>query len=182
MKKVLLLNLIAFFLLPLGAFAQKKVYMSDDVQKTAAQIRFDYKGMVKKAAAKDESAVKQLFEFSRILDGAETIDHAVTCLELIPQATDEVVANAIAPLNPKLKKVLLQRMIQAQQQTTKADLKKPLEKWAPMTWDAINDRPIKKAGRGSSELQQGKSRSGTAQDTAPDAGGNKAPDSESGRQ
>lgn len=133
--------IVLFLLFSVPVLAQKKVYVSDKVRSTAEQIKVDYKGLVKKASAKDGDAVKKLLDFSRIVDGSEAIEHAVTCLELIPLASDEVMAKAIAALSPKLKKVLLDRMQQAQGRTQKAELKVPMEKWAPMSWEALHNRP-----------------------------------------
>ncbi|MBK6931017.1 MAG: hypothetical protein IPH12_09120 [Saprospirales bacterium] len=129
--------------------------MSDDVRKTATQIKVDYKELVKKASAKESAAVKKLFEFSRIVDGSEAIEHAVTCLEVIPLATDDVVANALVSLSPKLKKVLLSRLEQAQGRTQKTELKLPIQKWAPLTWEVLHNRPAVKPG---AQLHTGKMR------------------------
>ncbi len=123
-------------------FAQKKVYMSDAVISTADQIDFAYKSTVKKAAGKDAQAIVKLMEFSRILDGAEAVEHARTMLEIIPVATDKTVAVAIQYLSPKLKKVTLDRMQSAQKKTAIEALKKPIKNWAPLTWETLNNRPL----------------------------------------
>lgn len=125
-----------------SAFAQKKVYLSDAVISTANQIDFDYEGTVKKAAGKDTRAMVKLMEFNRILDGAEAIEHGRTMLEIIPVASDKTVAMAIRHLNPKLKKVALDRMLSAQKKTEISALKKPIKDWAPYTWETLNNRAL----------------------------------------
>lgn len=122
--------------------AQKKVYLSDNVIKTADQIKFEYKNTVKKASQKDAAAIVKLVDFSRLLDGQEAVEHAQTFLEIIPLASDRVVAKAIEKMNVKLKKVTLERLQKAQSKTQNSALKKPLNSWAPFTWEALNNRPV----------------------------------------
>ena len=133
------MNLALLLFAASPAFAQKKVFVSDNVLQVADQAQFDYKGMLKKATAKDGKAVAELFEFIRLLENAEADEHAMTCLELIPIATDPVFAKAVKSRNVKMKAALLRRITAAQQRTQKADLKKPMEKWAPYTWNALNN-------------------------------------------
>ena len=142
--KIFLLGLFtALLIIPATtAFAQKKVYMSDAVVSTADQIDFAYKNTVKKAAGKDAEAIVKLMEFSRVLDGAEAIEHARTMLELIPVASDKTFALAIQNMNPKLKKVILDRMQNAQKKTAVEALKKPMKDWAPYAWETLNNRPL----------------------------------------
>ncbi len=143
MKNTCFTILILLFLIPASiVFAQKNVYQSEDVIKTADQIEFRYKDVLKKATKQDSKAIIQLFEFSRILDGQEVLDHALTCLELIPEASDKVMAVSIEKLNSKLKKVSLDRLLKAQERTQKEALKKPIKSWAPYTWEALNNRPV----------------------------------------
>lgn len=142
MKKVLFKILILVLIIPAVQISAQKVYISKDVAHTAGQIKFEYKDVVKKAQNKNGEAVAQLFEFSRILDGNEISEHAVTCLEVIALAGDEVSARAIQKLNSKLKKVSKDRLVSAQSRTEKEELKKPIKKWAPYTWEALNDRPV----------------------------------------
>ncbi|MFN0016459.1 MAG: hypothetical protein ACKVU2_18105 [Saprospiraceae bacterium] len=139
MKKTLLLNLALLMLSVAPVLAQKKVFVSDNVIKVAEQAQFDYKGNLKKASAKDSKALADMFEFTRLLENAEADEHALTCLELIPLATDAVFANAIKARKPKLKAALLRRILDAQGRTKKADLKKPLEEWAPFSFRALHN-------------------------------------------
>lgn len=136
------LFILALFLQASAVFAQKKIYMSDAVIRTADQIDFAYKSTVKKAVAKDGQAIIKLIEFSRILDGVEAVEHARTMLEIIPAATDKTVAVAIQSLSPKLKKVTLDRMLGAQKNIKNEALKKPIKNWAPLTWETLNNRPL----------------------------------------
>lgn len=133
---------LALMLLATAVTAQKNVYISDNVTKTADQIDFKYKDVVKKATSKDQEAVRQLLDFSRIVDGSEAAEHAITCLEIIPMAGDQLVAKVIVKLSPKLKKALLDRFVAAQGQTKQDKLKAPMETWSPYTWKALNNLPI----------------------------------------
>lgn len=138
MKKVLLLNFV-LLLMAASGFSQKKVYLSEDVLKLASQVEVDYKGLVKKSMAKDTIALKDLFEFSRMLDNKAITEHAVTCLELIPLATDDMFARAVRSRSVKMKAFLLRNITEAQGFTQKKALKKPLSEWAPYTWAALNN-------------------------------------------
>ncbi|MCS6928334.1 MAG: hypothetical protein NZM43_02450 [Saprospiraceae bacterium] len=124
-------------------FSQKKnVFISEAVLAIAQQAQVDYRALVKKASAKDSEALNNLFEFTRLLDGSISIDHAQTCLELIPVVGDEVFAKALESRSSGLKKHLLNQMSAAQKQTRKEALKKPIQGWAPYTWEALNDREV----------------------------------------
>ncbi len=143
MKKVLFASLMGLFLTPaVSLFAQSEVFISKDVLKTAEWASFKYKDVVKKAITGDRDAVQKLFDFSRYVDGVEALDHAVTCLELIPRATDRKIAEGIIHLQPKLKKVILDRAVLAQGRTKKVELQQPMKAWAPITWDVLNGLPL----------------------------------------
>lgn len=131
------------FALSAAAHAQKKgVFVSDAVVAVAQQMQVDYKGLVRKASAKDAKALQELFEFTRLLDGAALNDHLQTCLELIPVATDEVYAKALESRSPGLRSYLLKNMAAAQERAQKEPLKKPIGEWAPYTWEALNGREV----------------------------------------
>jgi len=125
-------------------FSQSKggVFVSDAVQPVAQQMKVDYKGLVRKASAKDTKALNELFEFTRMLDGNALSDHMITCLELIPVVTDAVYAKALESRSAGLKAYMLSFMEIAQQKTQKQHLKKPIKEWAPYTWDALNGREV----------------------------------------
>jgi len=175
MKKALLLNL-ALLLVAASGFSQKKVYMSDAVLKLADQVQVDYKGLVKKSIAKDTLALKDLFEFSRMLDNNTLTEHAVTCLELIPLATDEMFARAVRSRSVKMKAFLLRNITEAQGATQKKDLKKPLSEWAPQSWAALNNfQYVPPSENTSAPTQEGSIQLKTAQNaeksTAPQLSG-----------
>lgn len=143
MKKALFHSLIFLFLaLNVTAFGQKDVYISKEVLKTSEWANFAYKDVLKKAIAGDESSITAFFKFNNAVDGVQGIDHNITCLEMIPLATDDKVASALLPTVPNLKKVVLDRIMLAQGKTKKADLQKPLESWAPKTWAVLNNLPL----------------------------------------
>jgi hypothetical protein len=81
-------------------------------------------------------------EFSGTVDGTESLQHATTCLELIPLATDEKMGAVISSLKPKLKTILLDRIQLAQGRTKKENLIKPLQEWAPLTWKALHGERV----------------------------------------
>lgn len=143
MKKTLLL-VLPMLLLAVAGFSQKKssktASLSDDVLAIADQLKIDYKGLVKKASAKDTLAIHELLEFSRMLDNQTAINHAVTCLEIIPLAGDAAFAQEVSKRLVKLKALLLNQITQAQSLTQKEALKKPMSEWAPYTWEALNNR------------------------------------------
>lgn len=142
MKKTVFNSLIIIFLVPAFSLFGQNVYISKSVLKTADWANFEYKDILKKAIAGNEEAIQQLFKFNNAVDGVEGIEHNVTCLELIPLASDFKVANALLFAKPKLKQVVLSRIILAQGRTQKPDLKKPMESWAPRTWAVLNNKPL----------------------------------------
>lgn len=143
MKKVFFNSLIILLLAPaFTTFGQKDVFVSKAVLKTAEWANFSYKDVLKKAVAGDGKAITQFFKFNSAVDGVEAVEHNVTCLELIPLATDSKVANSLLFATPKLKKVVVDRMVLAQGKTQKANLKKPIESWAPKTWAVLNNLPL----------------------------------------
>ena len=160
MNKLLsIAGLLLLVSLATTATAQKKVYLSKSVIATAQKINFDYKDAVKKAQNKDQKATVRLLEFGRILDGQELREHAITCLELIPNVGDWDMALAIQTTRPTFKKALMQWLTKAQKSTQKESLKKPIKKWAPYTWLALNEKPVVKPtsqpAQGASDASQG---------------------------
>lgn len=163
-------------------FAQKNVYQSDAVIATADQLKFRYKEVLKKAANQDSKAIMQFFEFSRVVDGQEAIEHALTCMELIPVAGDRAMAKAIELLKPGLKKVVLERILKAQGKTDKEALKEPIKSWAPYTWEALNNRPVIFPSTRTTGGPTGGTLKDTDQPAPPPSGGSLKPtDSERGR-
>lgn len=136
--------LLAVFPFFLNAQNENKieVEISKPVVKTADWAGFKYMEKVDLAQRGDYHAMRDLLNFSGTVDGTEAIQHAVTCLELIPYTSDETVASVISVQKPKLKNVLLERYTLAQSRTKKEELRKPLQEWAPLTWDALHGKMI----------------------------------------
>ena len=143
MKNVFSATLVVILMAPaLSALGQSNVFISNDVLKTADWAGIKYKDEVKRASSGNIKSIEKLFDFHRYVDGVQSLDHAVTLLEIIPQAKDRNVATAVQYLKPKLKKVALDRLTLAQGRTQKEDLRKPLANWAPLTWAVLNGRPL----------------------------------------
>lgn len=135
--------LIILFLITAGtAFGQKNVFVSKDVLKTAEWADFKYKDVMKKAVAGDKEAIKAFVDFTRYVEGVQGVEHAVTCLEIIPLTSDATFAFSIFSAPPKLKKVFWDRLLLAQGKTQNPELQKPLESWAPATWAVLNGKPL----------------------------------------
>lgn len=159
-------KLILSALLTLGLFIQSNVAQdakqSSDVTvfpgvlSTAQWAGFKYNDQLQLAKTGDLKAVVSLLEFSGTVDGVDALNHAVTCLELLPVSTDLVFAAAINKSKPKLKKVLLERLVIAQGRTTNLELRKPLSEWAPLTWDVLNGKPFQPDMKGSEECMASK--------------------------
>ncbi|MCK6692504.1 MAG: hypothetical protein L6Q97_10420 [Thermoanaerobaculia bacterium] len=154
MKKRIINSLIIILLTPGFHLFGQNVFISKSVLKTADWANFEYKDVLKKAIAGNEEAIQQLFKFNNAVDGVEGIEHNVTCLELIPLASDLKVANALVFTKPKLKQVVLSRMILAQGKTQKPELKKPMESWAPRTWAVLNNKPLPYAPPSEQEMAE----------------------------
>lgn len=142
MRKFLVITLIALFLLPAAAAWSQKVYVSKNVLKTAEWAGFKYNDKLKKALAGDQYAIQDMVKFSSLVDGAEGVEHAVTCLELLPLVGDQTFGSSIMLSKPKLKTLVRERLVLAQAKTQKSDLKKPLESWAPITWAILSGLPL----------------------------------------
>lgn len=146
MRSILFVVILASLLSPTLLKAQKSpnhdVEISGSVLKTAEWAGFKYKETLEKVIAGDQKATKDFLEFSGTVDGTEALQHAVTCLELIPLAGDEKIGSIIYILKPKLKSVLLDRFQLAQGRTKKTELLKPMQEWAPLTWKALNGERV----------------------------------------
>ncbi len=144
------------------------VTIFDDVLATAEFMKFDYKGTVARSKNGDMSAIVELFNFSRVVDGKEGRNHAVTCLELIP-FSDGKAAEAFREIRKdNLKKLVKERLIEAQSNTTKPELKKNMAEWAPHTWAALHNRfvenPAEIKAKAEGKAQRGKDSKGTTLD------------------
>ncbi len=121
---------------------KKDIEVSSAVLKTAEWAGFKYMENLELAKTGEPKALKAIFDFHGTVDGVESLQHATTCIELIPFATDERVGVVISNLKPKLKKVMLDRFQLALVRTKKEELRKPLQEWAPLTWKALNGEMV----------------------------------------
>jgi len=146
MRSAFLLAIVSTFFFPVALNAQTgkttEVETYSAVLKTAEWAGFKYMDNIKLALAGDQKAIKALFEFSGTVDGVESLQHATTCIELIPIASDDKVGSVISSLKPKLKTALLERFQLAQARTKKEELRKPLQEWAPQSWKALNGEKV----------------------------------------
>ncbi|MCC6414202.1 MAG: hypothetical protein IT270_21550 [Saprospiraceae bacterium] len=147
MKKVLLFSILALIVLPFVPVSSQTpvensgpVEVSPSVLKTAEWAGFDYKGTLDKALAGEPIAIQNFIKFHAVVDGSEGIKHGVTCLELIPIVGDQAFAIASLNVNPKLHKLLLDRLMLAQGRTKKEALRQSMTNWAPLTWSVINGK------------------------------------------
>lgn len=115
-----------------------EIEVFQSVLKIADLANFKYMDAVASAKAGDVSSMHKLLDFNRVVEGVDALNHAVTCLELIPVAGDHIVGAAVYLCSPKMREVLLSRLILAQGRTKKTYLRESLSKWAPSTWSYIN--------------------------------------------
>ena len=109
-----------------------------NVLKTADLANFNYKEMIENAKAGDVTSIYKLLDFHRMVDGVDGLNHAVTCLELIPLTGDKAFAAAVYRCSPKLRKLLTDRLMLAQVRSKKTFLRESLTHWAPATWAYLN--------------------------------------------
>lgn len=148
MKKLIFGSLAALLLFP--AFqAQSQdtpskdqhITVYDNVLKMADWAKFEYKTVLDSAKTGSTTAIKKFLEFHAVVDGADALNHGVTCLELIPVATDVQFASAALACKSKLRKIVLDRLILAQGRTQKEQFRKSMTEWAPATWAVLNGLP-----------------------------------------
>ena len=84
-----------------------EVTVAPSLVKFATQMGFKYEQTLEKAKKGDLNAIKEMMEFHGTTDGTDALNHAQTCLELIPVATDDRIGLACQNLKPKLKTLLL---------------------------------------------------------------------------
>jgi len=146
MRSILLVAAIFALFSPVMIHAQQgkkmDIDISSDVLKTAEWAAFKYMEKLDLAQTGDQKAIKEFLEFSAVVDGKEAIQHAVTCIELIPFTTDEKMGAVIYILKPKLREALLERFQLAQGRTKKEEMRKPLQEWAPLTWKGLNGEKV----------------------------------------
>lgn len=115
-----------------------EVEIFQNVLKMADLAKVSYVDLVEKAKAGDAAAIRKLLEFHKVVDGVDALNHAVTCLEILPLSGDVPFASAVNYCNPNLKKLILERTILAQGRTKKKYLRQSLTEWAPVSWAYLN--------------------------------------------
>lgn len=146
MRSLLLSVILTAVFFPASSQAQGEeknaIEVSSAVLKTAEWANFKYMETLESAKTGDRKAVRSFLDFSSVVDGTESLQHATTCIELISFAGDEIFGTTISNLKPKLKTILLSRFQLAQGRTQKVELQKPLHEWAPLTWKALNGQQV----------------------------------------
>lgn len=115
-----------------------EIEVSNAVLKTAETFDFKYMDVLAKAKTGNTQSIQEFIRFNKYVDEMEGINHGLSCLELIPFATDTKFAAACKLSSVNLRKLLAERLQQAQGKTKKEDLRKPLKDWAPLTYAALN--------------------------------------------
>jgi hypothetical protein len=141
MKKILFLGLLALTFSAARAQKAAAPQVSEAVLKTAGLVKFPYKETLAKARKGDLMATREFMEFHRVVDGVEAIQHGLTCLELIPHAGDDIVAQALTTARPRMRQVILERLQLAQVRTRQEALKRPMSEWAPQTQTVLSPTP-----------------------------------------
>lgn len=141
MRKILIFSCalaLALAFAQCGLNVEPEVTVSEAVVQSAKELKFDYVEVLEKARKGDQEAVTKFFDFHRLADGVDGLQHGITCLELIPFAGDANVAEACSKFKPGLKKLIFERLVYGQANTKKEDLKKPLEQNFPSVYKAFN--------------------------------------------
>jgi len=118
------------------------VTVFDGVLKLADWAGVKYSEELAKAKTGDVVAVKKLLDFHATADGVDALNHAVTCLELLPIVGDDKFASAALGCKPKLRQLILERLILAQGRTKKEHLQKSLTDWAPFTYAYLAGKEV----------------------------------------
>ncbi len=121
----------------------KSVFISQDVLKTAKWAEFDYKTKLDQSLRGNVTAMQEFFEFMTYVDDKQRIEHAVTCLEIIPVVGDQVFSTAVQNLKPKFRDVFRAQIQIAMGKTENPEIKgKQITELYPYTWGALNHAPI----------------------------------------
>lgn len=111
------------------------------VLKVAKDYQIDYQSILNRALKNDPTGLSDLLDFHRYAENVDGVQHGVVCLEIIPVVGDASFAEACKRINANRRKVVLDRLLLAQEKTSKADLKQPIQQWAPETWAALSPQP-----------------------------------------
>jgi hypothetical protein len=147
--------------------ANSDIFVSPSVLSTAHWAGFKYKEQLDLARQGDMRAVEEILNFNGTVDGRDGLDHAVTCLELIPYSSDLAFAGALNKGKPALRKLMLERLILAQGRTKTETLRKPLSEWAPLTWAVLNGQPFEPSDNSSDECMMSRPRQQKDPEKAP---------------
>jgi hypothetical protein len=129
------------------------VEVFQSVVKLADQLGYKYSDMLSKAKTGDAAAIFQMLDFHRIVEGKDALNHAVTCLEILPLAGDDAFASAVTMCKPKLVQVLLERIMLAQGRSKKTFLRQGMGAWAPTTWAILNGQAPPNSGGENTQTQ-----------------------------
>jgi hypothetical protein len=144
-QRTLSLLFLLAILLPLaevGCQNPNQIKVSKSVVKQAADFNINYGEVLDKAKTGDAEALIKFLNIHKYVDGVSGLEHAQTCIELIPIAGDGNFAQAASLVKPGLRALLKERLPLAQGRTEQEALRKPMQEWAPLTWATINDLPI----------------------------------------
>lgn len=147
--------------------ANSEIFVSQSVLSTAQWAGFKYREQLDLARQGDMRAVEEMLNFNGTVDGREGLDHAVTCLELIPYSSDLVFAAALNKGKPNLRKLMLERLSVAQGRTKVEALRKPISEWAPLTWAVLNGQPFEPSDTSSDECMMSRPKQQKEQEKAP---------------
>jgi hypothetical protein len=140
MQRILLL--LPFLLTGFFAAAQtdQAVTVFPGVLRMAEWAKFPYEKTLAEAKKGDGRSIVKLLDFQGAVDGDDAINHAVTCLELIPVAGDDKFHDALRLTNPKVRKAFLDRLLLAQGRTKHEALRVGMSEWAPRSWNALHGK------------------------------------------
>ena len=147
-----------------------EVEVFQSVLKIADLANFKYMDAIASAKTGDVSSMRKLLDFHRVVEGVDALNHAVTCLELIPVAGDHIFGTAVYLCSPKMKEVLLDRLILAQGRTKKTYLRESLSKWAPSTWSYVNMHVVEETATGTTTRSAAQQPATTAPASTPPSG------------
>lgn len=166
MAKHLIVLLFALFVGPMfnaGCQApEPEIVVTPSLLKLAETFDFPYMETLEKAKKGDINAIKEFIRFNRIADGADGLDHAVACLELIPIAGDMAFSQGCKSVTPNMRAYLAERLSMAQGRTQKTELQLAMKQWAPLTWEILNPgEATTKEGVDGSLMGSGKKKPGS---------------------
>jgi len=116
-------------------------------------VKMDYAATLSKCKKGYKTALLEFFDFHRIVEEKSAVEHSLVCLDMIAASDDADVSEVCSSLKPKLKTLVLERLVAAQPKAAKPALQKPMSEWAPKTWAALNNLPIPDPAREAAEAE-----------------------------